>query len=192
MKSLLHDGNEAFREGDYVRALDQYEALKRTDLDYAVMREIEFNTYLAAREHGLIAPIENFNVSLKDRSLSTGCDVIINCWLRNPEPIQDAMVSLYQDLRSRGLNVLVVTHSKPLLHNPQVETMEVDFSLLNTKSYGVTDDVAMPEWLEDEVLSISIARFKHLGRDDMIARGPRVSATYSKGLCVLAEFSRNK
>lgn len=181
-KSLLRDGNTALRNGEYAAALDFYRKIETTELENSLRHIIDFNTYLAGRRSGITTLGEEFNVRSQDVALSSEYDIVLNCWLRNPEPIQDAVVRLHHELRGRGFNVLMATHSKPLLQDPTVDSFEVDFSLMNAKPYGEILETSMPAWLENELLAIIVARFKHLGRDDLIKRShefrPRIRKAY--------------
>lgn len=173
MSRLLHEGNLALRSGDYSTALERYRKLGKSTLDPALHEQVEFNSYLAAERAGITSFGTDFHLSGPTKRLEDNYDVVLNCWLRNPEPIQDAMVDLYQHLRSRGLTVLMTTHSKSLLQNPSVETLEADFSLTNATIYGSLPDKPMPNWLESELLEVILARFRHLNRPDLIAEADK-------------------
>ncbi|MEZ5465557.1 MAG: glycosyltransferase [Lysobacteraceae bacterium] len=90
-------------------------------------------------------------------------DVLVNCWLRNPESLHGGLVELMHRLEVDGIRALLVTHAEVLLDNPEVETRFATFMLSRFDMYAHVEPVGrFPDWLK-EVVEVELRR---LGESD--------------------------
>ncbi|MEA2028334.1 MAG: hypothetical protein U9N49_05115, partial [Campylobacterota bacterium] len=86
-------------------------------------------------------------------------DIYLSCWLRDKEHIHDVLIDLIEKLNGYGHSVVSVTHSKVLVEDKRLKSMNVAFNLVGTKLYEDENIVfEVPRRLEEELNSVFITR----------------------------------
>ncbi|MBR9925671.1 MAG: glycosyltransferase [Gammaproteobacteria bacterium] len=81
-------------------------------------------------------------------------DVYISCWLRDKESLHDRIVDIYDELRSLGKRVKIITHSEYLLKVKNIDFFNVPFDLLGASLYDGFYSDFIPKEAEVDILEI--------------------------------------
>lgn len=144
-RSLLSLGNKALDENKFEVAIQYYS--EWCQLNPLLVDIVQPNLQLATRQ--LLKSNQQARVAKWSNTINV--DVYLTCWLRSPEPLHSCISYLARELQQRGLAVKVITHSQPLLRDESIDTINVDFALLNRGFYARYDEVSVPECLLQEL-----------------------------------------
>lgn len=111
---------------------------------------------------------------------SGNIDIYLSCWLRTKEAIHDGLIGIYHSLRASGFRVKCVTHSEPILSVPNIDAINVSFSLLGTRLYLVEDEFELPLSIEKDIFSVIKTRLLNSGNSEVLEKPENISSLIKK------------